>query len=149
MTRHGSPAPRGYQAPRAGHSGQCPLTARQPTRFSLGPLRRPQPRTGNAFKAYLGLLAIGVLLLCGAVAHNYFAGLFAHGDVVEIDDPDADLPCYSDSSRRQNAQEAGRARRVPCGIRTERLRLARCHPRGSCQTPPGGQHSRAIVDFEV
>jgi hypothetical protein len=22
-------------------------------------LRRPQPRTGNAFKAYLGLLAIG------------------------------------------------------------------------------------------
>jgi hypothetical protein len=148
MTRHGSPAPSGHEAPRAGHSGQCPLTARQPTRFGLGPLRRSRPRTGNAFKACLGLLAIGVPL-CGAAANNYFADLFRHGDVVEIDDPDADLPCYLDSSRRQNAPDAVRARRVPCGIRTERLRLARCHPRESCQAPPGAQHSGVIVDFEV
>jgi hypothetical protein len=48
-------------------------------------MRRP-PRTGVAISGYLALLAIGVLL-CAAVAHDYIAELFRHGDTIEIAAP--------------------------------------------------------------
>jgi hypothetical protein len=72
----------------ADHGLDATLTAWQPEWPSLDGMRRifSRRRSGTAVKLYLGLFAVGVLMYA-AVAHDYIAELFRHGDTVEIVSP--------------------------------------------------------------